>query len=91
MWLHSLFFFNVQNRGIINPFFKIVVQLMYNVVLISTVQQSDSIIHILLHIFFHYGLSQDIKYSPGPCCLSEPEPLTCAILPLNGRTFRLRY
>ena len=33
--------------------------------LISAVQQSDSVIHIyiLFHILFHYGLSQDIEYS----------------------------
>ena len=50
--------------------------------LISAVQQSDSVIHIfekeaythmlLFHIIFHYSLSQDIEYSPlctkvGPC------------------------
>ena len=36
----------------------------YNV-LISTVQQSDSVIniYILFHILFDYGLTQDIKYS----------------------------
>jgi len=37
-----------------------------NVVLISAVQQRDSIIHIyiyiLFHILFHYGLSQDLEY-----------------------------
>ena len=35
------------------------VELIYNVVLISAVQQSDSVIHIyiLFHILFHYGLS----------------------------------
>ena len=45
--------------------------------LISAVQQSDSVIHIyiLFHILFRYGLSQDIEYSSlcytvGPCCLS---------------------
>ena len=50
------------------------VQMIYNV-LISAVQQSDSVIyiyiyiyththtHILFHILFHYGLSQVIKYS----------------------------
>ena len=46
--------------------------------LVSAVQQSDSVIHIyiyiLFHILFHYGLSQDIEYSSlcstvGPCCL----------------------
>ena len=51
---------------------------MHNVVLISTAQQSDSVIHtyILFHILFHDSLSwnyiQDIEYSSlgsivGPC------------------------
>ena len=47
--------------------------MIYNV-FISTVQQSDSAIHIyiLFHSLFHYGLSQDIGYSSlcytvGPC------------------------
>ena len=37
---------------------------MHSVVLISTVQQSDSVIHIyiLFHPLFHYGLSQDIEF-----------------------------
>ena len=50
------------------------VQLIYNVVLISAVQRSDSVIHIYIvfHILFHYGLSQDIEhsslcYTVGPC------------------------
>ena len=52
------------------------VYLIYNVVLISSVQQSDSVIYILFHILFHSGLSQDVEYSPlcytvGPCCLSR--------------------
>ena len=47
--------------------------------LISTVQQSDLVIyvyiHILFRILFHYGLSQHIEYSSlcytvGLCCLS---------------------
>ena len=55
------------------------VSLIYNVVLISSVQQGDSVIHmyvcILFHILFHYVLSQDIEYSSlcytvGTCCLS---------------------
>ena len=55
------------------------VQLTYSVVIISAIQQSDSVIHIyiyiLFHILFHYDLSQDIEYSSlcytvGPCCLS---------------------
>ena len=44
---------------------------------ISAVQQSDSAVYtyinILLHILFHYGLSQDIEYRfyvVGPSCLS---------------------
>ena len=46
--------------------------MIYNVVLISVVQQSDPVthtraqthtyIHILFYITFHYGLSQDIEY-----------------------------
>ena len=41
-----------------------IVELSYNVVLISAVHQSDSVIHIyiLFHILFHYGLSQEIEY-----------------------------
>ena len=42
--------------------------------LISAVQQSDSVIHmyILFHILSHYDLSEDIEYSflcytVGPC------------------------
>ena len=57
--------------------FFIEVELIYNVVSISAVQQSDSVIriYILFKILFHYGLSQDIEYSSlgytiGPCCLS---------------------
>ena len=42
-------------------------QLIYNV-LISSVQQSDPLIHIQIHLYifnilFHYGLSQDTEYS----------------------------
>ena len=44
------------------------VQLIYSVVLISDLEQSDSIIHIyiIFHIIFHYDLSQDIACS-SPC------------------------
>ena len=38
-------------------FFKIDVELIYDVVLISAAQQ------ILPHILFHYGLSQDTEHS----------------------------
>ena len=51
--------------------------MIYNVLLVSGVQQSDSVIHLstLFHIFFHYDLLRDIEYSSlcytvGPCCLS---------------------
>ena len=40
--------------------FLIEIQLLYNIVLISAVQQSDSVMHIyvlLLNILFHYDLS----------------------------------
>ena len=58
-----------------------------NVVLISAVQQSDSVcefrmcVHIIFHIF-HYGLSQDIEYGSlyytvGTCSLSILYILVC--------------
>ena len=40
--------------------------MIYNVMLISPVQQSDSVIthiYVFLNFIFHYGLSQDIEYS----------------------------
>ena len=58
------------------PFLSI--QLIYNVVLVSAVQHSDSFIHIyiyvLFYILFHYGLSQNteyrsLSYRAGPCYL----------------------
>ena len=48
--LSKLCFFNFIEVGLI-----------YNVVLISSVQQSDSVIQT--HILFHYSLSQDIEHS----------------------------
>ena len=41
-------------------------QLIYNVVLVFGVQQSDSVIHIyiLFHILLHYGLLQDTEIVP---------------------------
>ena len=52
--------------------FKIEVELIYKLMLVSAVQQSDSLIHILFHILFHYGSLQNIEYSSlcyvvGPC------------------------
>ena len=65
-------------------FLKIEVQLAYNVVLFSAVQQSDSgiRIYILFSILFHYGLSLDIEYSSlgytvGSGCLSILYLLVC--------------
>ena len=62
---------------------KIEIQLIYNVVLISGIQQSDSVIHtyiyiyiyLLFQILFHYRLLQDTEYRSlsyrlGPFCLS---------------------
>ena len=50
---------------------------MHNVVFISAVQQSESVIYIyiLFHILFHYGSPQDTEYSSlcctvRTCCLS---------------------
>ena len=64
--------------------FLFLLLLIYHVVLISAVQQSDSVIHIciLFLILFHYGLSQDIEssslcYTVGPCCLSILYILVC--------------
>ena len=66
-------------------YYFIEVWLIYNAVLISAAQQSDSVIHviyILFHILFHYGISQDIEYSSlcytvGPCCLSILYIIVC--------------
>ena len=50
--------------------------MIYNVVLISALQQSNSVVHvyILFHFLLFYGFSQAIEYSSlcyriGPCCL----------------------
>ena len=63
---------------------KIEVELIYSVVLVSAVEQSDSVIYmyILFEIVFHYGLSQDIEYSAlcytvGSCCLSILYLMVC--------------
>ena len=37
--------------------------MIYNVVLVSDVQKSDSYIYILFQILFHFRLLQDIDYS----------------------------
>ena len=78
--------FNTLNLFIIlsqlfKSIFEITVSLIYQVLLIPAVQQSDSVVHIYAFLFknllFHYGLSQDIEYSSlcytiGLDCLSIP-------------------
>ena len=61
--------------------------LLYQVLLISAVQQSDSVVHIHAFLFknllFHYGLSWDSEYSSLCCtvvglhCLSLPYVKAC--------------
>ena len=65
----------------LNPFFPLFVKvwLIYNVVLISTVQHTQLhvyihiyiYVYILFHILFCYGLSQDIEYS-SLCYMGGP-------------------
>lgn len=56
--------------------FKISMQLIYSCILISAVQQSDSLVAtFFFHIIFHYHLLQEAGYSPlryteELCCLS---------------------
>ena len=61
------------------------VYLIYNVVLIFTVQDSDSITHTHTYIIFHYGFSQNIAYNSlcypvGPYCLSSKQLFKCVTL-----------
>ena len=55
---------------------------MYNVVLVSAVQQSDSVMYIhtrtQFYILFHYGLSQDVEYSSQCYKYNLPVYLSCA-------------
>ena len=56
-------------------FFSIEVQLMYNFVLVSVLQQSASVVHMCVYIFFHHSLLHNFEYNllwhaGGPCCLS---------------------
>ena len=62
--------------------------LIHNVVLISVVQQSDSVTHIstLFYILLSYGLSWDIEHSSlchtaGLCCLSILFVIICLYWP----------
>ena len=56
---------------------------MYNIVFISGVQQSDSVIHIeFFQIIFHYRLLQDIEcislcYTVNACCVSILHTVVC--------------
>ena len=58
---------------------------MYNVVLVSGVQQSDSVTHVyivLFQILFHHWLLKDIEYrslcyTVGPYCLSVLYTVVC--------------
>ena len=72
----AIAFSTIDTRSVLNLFYWNIV--VYNV-LISGVQQSDSVtythIYTLFHILFHYGLLQDIEYCSlcyivGPYCLS---------------------
>ena len=68
--------------------------LIYNVVLISAVQQSDLVIHrYSFHILFIYGLSQDIEYSSlcytaETCWLSFNSALVANV---QGRKYYLQF
>ena len=64
--------------------FFIEVELIYNVVLVSGVQQSNSVIYIYIkfQILFPYRSLQNIEYSPlcstvGPCWLSILYTVVC--------------
>ena len=85
-YLFYILFSNLlMGPNIIVVVLLVLVELIYNVVLISAVQQCDSVIHIYTFLFnipFHYGLSQEIEYSSlcytvGPCCLSILNVIVC--------------
>ena len=68
--------------------FLIEIQLIYNVLLVSDIQQSDSVIHAYIYIFFryvlfHHRLLQDIDYS-SLCYTISTCDQTCPLL-LNGQ------
>ena len=78
------FLFVCFRYNVFNQFFFYRRIVVYSVVLISAVQESDSVIHIhtFFVILFHYHLSQDTEYnSPcytvGPCCLSILYLIVC--------------
>ena len=56
--------------------------MIYNVMLVSGVQQSDSVIYIFFQIIFHHRLLQGIEYSSmcytvGPCCFPILHIVVC--------------
>ena len=74
--MHSASLIGSCLQGILSGFFSIEVQLIYNVVLISAIQQSDLVIYIYFFLHsFPLRLSQGTEYyylcyTVGPCCLS---------------------
>ena len=68
---------HVMTTNGIGFFFLIKVELIYNIMFVSGVQQSDSVIYTNIYVYsffilFHYSLLQDIEYSPlcyivNPC------------------------
>ena len=77
----------LNSKQLFNLIFEnfIEVYLIYNVVLIFTVQDSDSITHTHTYIIFHYGFSQNIAYNSlcypvGPYCLSSKQLFKCVTL-----------
>ena len=80
-------------------YFFIEVQLIYNVVPVSAIQQTDPVLHIytfFFNILFHHGLSQETGYSSlcytvGTCFLdilsflsiSDMATLSCVVSQYN--------
>ena len=57
-------------------FFSLIkVQLIYNVVLVSGVQQSDSVIYTFFSIIGYYKILNIVLYRVGPCHLSIHQTL----------------
>ena len=65
-----LYMFYTFDAGTFFSFF-IEIQLIYNTILVSSVQQIDSAIHVIFFILFCYRLLQDTKYRFLYCSLSK--------------------